>query len=38
MLKTYQSTNGFVVEEEGPKNYFVDTVGLLVTSKMKCEV
>ena len=36
MLKTYQSINGFVVEEKGLKNYFVDTVGLLVTSKMKC--
>ena len=38
MLKTYQSINGFVVGEEGLKNYFVDTVGLLVTSEMKCEV
>ena len=38
MLKTYQSINGFVVEEEGLKNYFVDMVGLLVTSEMKCEV
>ena len=38
MLKTYQSINGFVVGEEGLKSYFVDTVGLLVTSEMKCEV
>ena len=38
MLKTYQSTNGFIVEEEGLKNCFVDTVGLLVTNEMKCEV